>query len=303
VIGEEGKSGDKWMNLSGYSVVSPSFLQTLGIPILRGRDFAPGDATGPAPVAIVDADAAARLWPDVPDPVGRMLKLGAAPSRAPWVRVVGVTPAVEYEPRLDPDLPPEPIVYVVLPNDPMMNRQLVVRATSESGARGRQRLAVLVRRDLQVVMPTAGAITVTSWLQDYEGRRQEQAFMASLFGAFAAFGLALCAVGLYGVLAYTVSRREREFAVRIALGARRRDVARLVVHDAAVTALAGVGLGAFVALFVTRTVSDSVGTIPYADVTALVAAEAALFLVALAASLGPVRRAAAANPVEILRAI
>jgi ABC-type antimicrobial peptide transport system permease subunit len=231
-----------------------------------------------------------------------MVKLGGQSSTAPWVRVVGVTPSVEYQPRDDPDLPPEPIIYVVMPNDSGMARQLVVRAAGETGARGRERLALQLRRDLQVVLPRAGEISVHSWLDDYEGKRETKAFMASLFGAFAAFGLLLCAVGLYGVLAYTVSRREREFAVRIALGARRRDVTRLVVHDAAVTALAGIGIGAFLALWVTRSVSDSIGMIPYADVTALLAAELMLFLVAVVASIGPVRRAASANPVEVLRA-
>lgn len=300
VVAEEGKTGDTWMNLNGYSVVSPSYLGTLGIPILRGRDFVPGDATGTTPVAIVDAAAASRLWPDMRDPVGRMLKLGSQQSRAPWVRVIGVTASVEYLPRLDPDLPPDPIIYVVVPNDPTLDRELIVRA--ESDLRERARLALSLRRDLQTAMPSAGAITVRPWLASYEGRRAAETFMASTFGAFAAFGLVLCAVGLYGVLAYAVSRREREFAVRIALGARRRDVARLVLHDAAVTALAGVGIGAFVALSIARGVADSTGALPYADVTALVAAEMILFAVALLASCGPVRRAATTNPVEMLRA-
>jgi ABC-type antimicrobial peptide transport system permease subunit len=127
-------------------------------------------------------------------------------------------------------------------------------------------------------------------------------FMASLFGAFGLFGLALCAVGLYGVLAYTVSRRLREFAVRVALGARRRDVARIVIHDAAVTALAGVGIGAFIALSVTRAIAAAMSGLPYATVVALVLAELVLFGAATLAALGPVRQAASANPVEILRA-
>ena len=303
VMAEEGKTGDTWMNVSGYSVVSPGFLRTLGIPILSGRDFEPGDATGAAPVAIVDADAAARLWPDIRSPLGRMLKLGGKTSRAPWVRVVGVTPFVEYQPRKDPDLPAEPVIYVVVPNDPASLRQLIVRATNETDVRGRERLAVRLRHDLQVVMPTAGATPVHPWLQEYESRRETESFMASLFGAFAAFGLALCAVGLYGVLAYTAGRREREFAVRIALGARRRDVARLVVHDAAVTALGGVGVGAFVALWVSRGVTGAFESFPFAEARALLAAEAILFLIAILAALGPVRHAANADPVDVLRAI
>ena len=152
-------------------------------------------------------------------------------------------------------------------------------------------------------MPWLRYVDVHPWLDHYEDRRAQSTFAASLFGAFAAFGLVLCAVGLYGVLAYAVSRRLREFAVRIALGARRRDVARLVVHDAAVTALAGVAIGAFVALYVTRALMEEVGAIDYAHATALIFAEAILFAVAFLAALGSVRRAAKADPIEILRAI
>ena len=300
---EEGKTGTTWMNSNGYCVVSPDFLRTLGIRMIRGRDFTAGDATGPVPVAIVDAAAAARLWPDMSDPVGRMLKLGIQTSPAPWIRVVGVTANVEYEPRLDPDLPPDPMIYVVMPNDQATNRQLLVRGDGVGDARGRAALALRLKRDLRDVLPSAKAIPVRPWLDGYEGRRATGQFMASLFGSFAAFGLALCAVGLYGVLAYTVSRRLREFAVRIALGARRRDVARLVLHDAAVTALAGVGIGAFVALKIARPLAFAMGNLPYADVVALLSAELVLFAVATVASLGPVRRAAKADPVEILRAI
>jgi putative ABC transport system permease protein len=116
------------------------------------------------------------------------------------------------------------------------------------------------------------------------------------------FGIVLCGVGLYGVLSYTVSRRLREFAVRIALGARRRDVARLVVHDATVTSLAGIGIGAFLALYITRSLSDLLANIQYADAIALVAAEAVLLFGATVAALGPMRQAAKADPIEILRA-
>lgn len=302
VYAEEGKSGDTWINLQSYSIVSPDYLRTMGIPMLRGRDFAPGDGTGDRPVVIVDAAAAARLWPDVRDPVGRMIKLGVQRSDAPWLRVIGVAQAVEYGPRDDPDLPPDPRIYVVAPNDSVGTRQLLVRGTG-AGDSARTILALTVRRELESSMPWVATIDVHSWLDNLERIRAAESFLASLFASFAGFGLLLCAVGLYGVLAYTVSRRLREFAVRVALGARARDVAKLVVHDAAVTALAGVGVGAFVALYVTRSIGDYAAFLPsYAHVVALVSAESVLFVVAAAASFAPVRRAAKADPVEVLRA-
>ena len=303
IFAEEGKSGNHWINSQGFFVVSPEYLRTFRIPIVSGRDFERGDRGGPAQgVVIVDERAAARLWPDIQNPVGRMVKLGNKESRRPWLRVIGIAQNVDNAPRIDQDLPPEPRVYVVLAHDRTRARDLLVQGDGIGGDRGRAALALSVRHELESFAPGMPLPRVQPWLAGFEGALTMVGFMASLFGAFGLFGLALCAVGLYGVLAYTVSRRLREFAVRVALGARRRDVARIVVHDAAVTALAGVGIGAFVALRVTRAIADAMSGLPYATVVALVAAELVLFAAATVAALGPVRQAASANPVEILRA-
>jgi predicted permease len=302
IFAEQGKAGESWMNSKDYAIVSPDYFRTLGISVLRGRDFEPGDARGALPVAVVDEQAASRLWPDVPDPIGHMLKLGRKESRAPWLRVIGVVQAIDYVPREVLTFPPEPIVYVVVPNDAWRDRLLFVRSDGFNADRGRTTLVSLLRRDVESVIPTAGSVDVRPWLDDLDNKREADGFLASVFAAFAGFGLVLCAVGLYGVLAYTVSRRLREFAVRIALGARRRDVIRLVLHDAAVTALAGVGIGAFFALWITRSIIDDLTGFPYAAVIALVTAESILLAAAFLASLGPVRRAATADPVEVLRA-
>jgi ABC-type antimicrobial peptide transport system permease subunit len=179
---------------------------------------------------------------------------------------------------------------------------LFVRSDGFNADHGRTTLVSSLRREIESVMPTSGGVVVRPWLDDLDNKRAADGFLASVFAAFAGFGLVLCAVGLYGVLAYTVSRRLREFAVRIALGARRRDVIRLVLHDAAVTALAGVGIGAFFALWITRSIIDDLSGFPYAAVIALLVAESILLAAAFVASLGPVHRAATADPVEVLRA-
>lgn len=304
IYAEEGKSGDHWINSNEYFAVSPEYLRTFRIPILMGRDFEPGDRGGFAPgVVIVDERAAARLWPDMPNPVGRMLKLGTKEAQRPWLRVVGVAQNVENGPRVDQDLPPEPRIYVVASHDLTRGRNLIVQGDGVGGDRGRAALALAVRHEIEAFAPAMTLPRVEPWLAGYEGRLTATGYMASLFGAFGVFGLILCAVGLYGVLAYTVNRRLREFAVRVALGARRRDVARIVVHDAAVTALAGVGIGAFLALRATRMIAEAMSGMPYATVIALVGAELVLFAAAALAALGPIRRAASADPVEILRVI
>ena len=302
VMAEEGKSGEQWLNLSGYAVVSPGYLRTFGISVIQGRDFSAGDRGSSTDAVIVDENAARRLWPDLASPVDRMIKLGNRGSPKPWLRVIGVVPAIEMRPRRDTDLPPEPMVYVLRGHDPNRSREVLVQADGASGDRGRAALALAVRQEIGDMAPQLGSPRVRPFLDDFEGTRTASAFMASLFGAFGGFGLVLCAVGLYGVLAYAVSRRAREFAVRVALGARRRDVARSVLHDAAVTALAGIGIGAFVALWITRALSESVVSVAYRDVIALLGAESVLLVVAFVACLGPVRQAMRADPMSILRA-
>ena len=303
VMGEAGKSGEHWINLRWYQAVSHDYLRAMGIPILQGRDFEPGDreaAASAGGLVIVDEDAARRLWPDLANPVGRMIKLGEAKSNRPWLRVVGVARSTEDGPRDDPYLAPEPMIYVLYARDTSTRRELVVRAAEDQTSQSS--LVVELRREIQTLAPNLRWARVTPALAGFDARLSYTRFLASLFSGFGAFALVLSSVGLYGVVAYTVNRRLREFAVRIALGARRRHVVRIVVHDAAVMALAGVGVGAFVALATAPLVGTDPYRTPYTGVMALVAAEAVLLLSALLACVGPLRRATRADPVEILRA-
>ena len=124
-----------------------------------------------------------------------------------------------------------------------------------------------------------------------------------LIGGFAAIAVGLAALGLYGVLSYAVSRRLREFGVRIALGAEPRVLFRTVMHDGLVMLLAGTGIGAFGALAATSVFSSVVVGVQPTDAISLVAAEAILLLVGLAATLAPALKAVRANPVDILRSV
>ena len=302
VLSEEGRAGERWMNLGGYFIVSPDYFRTVGLSIVRGRDFDAGDATGASPVVIVDDSAAKRLWPDVGSPVGRMIKLGAKTSDSPWLRVVGVARSVSRRPRAEWELPPDPSIYVVWPHDQARERQLLVQSEDAGGGAGRTLLVLALQREMAAFAPGYAARDIRPYLQSLEQQQSATELLAWLFAALGAFGLTLCAVGLYGILAYSVRRRLREYAVRIALGARGPDVVRLVVHDVAVTALAGIGIGAFFALWLTHQLSDAVHSVPYADAIALVCAEVVLLLVAGTACLGPLRQATTADPVAILRA-
>ncbi len=280
------------LNMRTFPVVSASYLRTLGLPILAGRNFEPGDASG-AGVAILDPIAAQRLYPRQ-DPVGKMIKLGAPAADAPWIPIIGVArnPMV-LEGR---DVHPEPQVWVTRPAT-VTSGTLVIRTVSRDA-----RVAVEIRRRL-VALPGVRGIFMQPYAYQRDATLASRAFLARVFVAMGAVALALAALGLYGVLAYAVGQRMREFAVRIALGAEASQLFRMVLHDGAVMLLAGTGIGAFAALAATKYLDAVLEGIYRTDVLSLAAAELVLIAVGLAAALAPARRAVKANPLDILRAV
>ena len=295
VSAEEATDSTGQLSMLAYPVVTPDYLRTMGLPVLEGRDFQDGDLGGDG-VAVLNSAAAARLYPHR-SAVGRMLKLGAPSKLAPWVRIVGVC-RTKAEGRPDaPNFAPD--VYVVRRPDPGKRlAALYVRTARQDPA-----ITAAVQAKLKSLGPGV-AYGVFPYLSWWEAQVQAQGFVARLFALMGAFALLLAAVGVYGVLAYTVSRRLREFAVRIAVGAAQADMLRLVLHDGMVMILAGTGVGAFAAFWasglLTRFLEDQ-QVLP-TDVLTLVAAEALLLAVATAASLAPALRAMRADPIEILRA-
>jgi predicted permease len=276
-----------------YPVVSISYVHVLGLPILRGRDFLPGDEAGTG-VAVIDPIAAQRLYPNQ-DPIGRMIKLGAPASRASWVPIVGVVRSPHVL-EADGRNAPEPTVYVV---QPLVrgNGRLLIRTTTRD-----PRTVVRLQSALRS-LPGASWTGVRPFDYDREGELVSRDFLARVFVAMGVVALGLAALGLYGVLAYAVSRRMREFAVRVALGAEPRALLRMVLHDGLVMLLAGIGAGAFVALAAARLLDAVLIVVLPSDVVSLVLSEAVLITVGLAAAVVPARRAARANPLEILRAV
>ncbi len=273
-------------------VVSPAYLRVLGLPILRGRDFEPGDAVGNG-VAILDAAAAARLYPGQ-EAVGKMIKLGAPAGDAPWVLILGVarSPLAER----GSNEPTRGRVWLVQAES-LMAGELLVRTASTD-----PRIAGAIRRNIRQV-PGVTFVYVERHDAWREATLASRRFLAKMFVSMGGVALALAALGLYGVLAYAVGQRMREFAVRIALGAEPRQLFRMVLHDGAVMLLAGTGIGAFVALATTKYLDAVIEVVFRTDVWSLVGAEAVLIAVGLAAALGPARRAVKANPLDILRAV
>lgn len=296
VISEDFDGERGFITTDHAAAVSPDFLRALGIPVIRGRDFLPGDEATSA--VILEEDAIPWLWRGG-DPVGRMVKLGDADTDAPWLRVIGIARRASLGFKWDPDLPDRFGLYVVSRRYPPLG-QLAIRVQgSEWGG------ALRLQKEIRAVLPPsqgAARAWVHRWAEDWEMRVGARVFLVRVFSGFSVFALGLAAIGLYGVLAYGVSQRLREFAIRMALGAESGRVLRLVLHDGAVMVLAGTALGAFLAMFSAPILGDWLYDVFFTDAPSLVIAEVVLLVAGLAACLVPALRATRADPVEILRA-
>ena len=292
VMAEMSEDSTRFLVTDGYSVVSPSYLRVHGLPILKGRDFEPGDAAGGG-VAVLSAVAAARLYPRQ-EAVGRMLKLGGRGKNAPWIRIVGVarTPMLTAATE---DVA-APAFWVVQPIPPGRVTGLLIRTGTPD-----PRTPWRVTRAFRQVAPR-GQAEVSSFTAARDRAIASRAFLAKVFVGMGLVGLALAALGLYGVLAHAVTQRMREFAVRLALGAEQDAMFRLVVHDGLVMLLAGIGVGAFGAMAAAFLLNAVLVEVYPIDAVSLAAAEAALIGVGVGAAWAPARRAMRADPIEILRA-
>jgi putative ABC transport system permease protein len=276
--------------------VSPDYFRAMGVRILRGRGFTAQDVEGAQPVCVVDEKMALEQYPGE-DPIGRQIKIGGSQSQLPWMTIVGVASHLKNQ-----GLEEEGRVQLYIPlfqppfQGPVRNTYLVAKtATDPEAVAGAMRATVAsLDRDL----PIANVRAMEDVLWDSVATRR---LAMSLLGLFAAVALLLAAVGLYGVLAYSVARRTHEIGIRMALGARPGDVLRLVVGQGLVLIAIGVAVGLGASLLVARAMSDLLFGVSAADPLTLVGTPVLLLLVALAACYVPARRAARVDPMIALR--
>lgn len=288
--------------LRGYDVVSPNYLRTLGVSIVRGRDFEPRDALGNGSV-IIDENAARLLWgPE--NPLGRLITVDRLRDSGPWLRVVGVAERPPASPTSLEDSPP--LIWATLPasnasgsaGTQVLFRSFVVRASKANLVP----LVVDIQRMLRDVVPPGWPSGVGPGNEHYRELQRVQSFLTALFAGFGVVALVLCAIGLYSVLSFAVTQRMREYGIRIAMGATRRDIFRIVLRDGAVLVLAGTALGGFASIWSNKLVDRYILNFYHIDAVALTLAEAILLVAALAAVTAPARRATRSDPVAILRA-
>ena len=305
----EGKPNQPGQGASAqYRVVTPGYFTTLGVPFIAGRDFAPSDARlalplirwfpqqpmppefarpQAAPIAVVNESMARRFWPD--GAIGRRFKV----LFSPWITVGGVV-ADMHTVSLRTTTGPE--FYLTALQEPQSSMSLLVRTAGAP-----LDLAPAVRTAIAGVdpaLPIASVRTLEAIVDDVFGRPR---FMSALLGSFAGIAVLLMTVGVYGLLAFTTAQRLPEIGVRVALGATRRQIHKLVLREAAMMTAVGVLLGLLAALALGRFIADQLYGVTPTDPTTLVAVTLLVIVVVGLASWRPARRAGRIDPILVLR--
>jgi putative ABC transport system permease protein len=273
--------------------VDEHFFKTLGVPLVAGRFFDERDVQGGPLVVIVNETLAERYFPGG-NAVGRRLKQGGdeRPNN-PWMEIVGVVGDVQYSGL---NAPPEPAFYLADRQQPFISRYVTVRTAADPRSALNSIRAAVSALDRDV--PVARLYTIDQLMNESVAAPR---FRTTLVTVFAILGLVLAAIGIYGVMAQTVSERARELGVRIALGATTGDVMRMVLVEAFALAAAGVVLGVAGAVATTRLMAALLFGVTPTDPATFVSIAGFLMAIALAGSYVPARRATRVDPIATLR--
>ena len=272
--------------------VTPDYARLMGIPMRRGRFISAEDTSTSQPVLVVSESTAKLVWGS-DDPIGLQVRLGG-PTDPPWYTVVGVVGDVHHE---DVTQPVTAAMYTAETQFTDSYLFAIVKASGDPVSLTTPVRQVL--RELDASVPVYGIATLPALVQQASAQRL---FVMQLLAGFATVAVLLAAIGLYGVVSYGVAQRTREVAVRVALGAQRRDVFRLVLWRGLGLVGIGVAIGLVSALAATRFLGTLIFGVSPVDPPTFLSAAALLTLVALAAHVVPIRRALRIDPAQALRA-
>ena len=275
---------------ASYTVACPNYFRTMGIPILKGREFTPQDTVGAPGVIVINQTMARAYWPNE-DPVGRAVRLGG--TDGPRLTVVGVVGDVHFL-GLDAPVRRQFFRPYMQAGWPVMS--ILVRTINTPGM-----FTAPVKQALASVLPdwpVSGVVTMEEVVHDSTGSRR---FPMLLLSVFSVLALVLAAVGIVGVVGHSVAQRTREIGIRMALGAESLDVLRLMVNGSMLWVLVGLGVGVAGSAGLTRLLSGLLYDVRPLDPVVLGGVSAILAAVALLASYLPARRAAKIDPIAALR--
>jgi putative ABC transport system permease protein len=285
-------SGSYWPT---YRVASPGYFKTLGIPLLRGRVFEATDGPDTPQVAIVSKDVADNVFPGE-DPIGRRINTANMDSDENWMTIVGVVGDIKES---GPESNTNGAIYTnYLQRDKGAGIALFTWVVYTSG----DPMALIPQaRDILRALEPEVAAKFTTLEQSFMTTTAERRFNLILVGVFAVVALALASLGIYGVLAYSVTQRTHEIGIRMALGAGTLSVMRLVVGQGMLLAGVGVAIGVGAAVVMTRTMESLLYGVSATDPATFIVIATFLTLVALVASIIPARRAVKVDPIVALR--
>jgi len=276
--------------------VSPGYFRTMGIRLRLGREFTAQDAASSPHVVIVSESVARQIWPDL-SPIGQRISNKDVPGPGDWLTVVGVVDDVG---QTSIDVHREPAIYQPIQQLTQTfflgHMSFIVRAVGDPAL-----LLPMMRRALRDVDPNQPIGSIGTVESAISATVAEPLFQARLIGAFSIVALVLAAIGIYGVVAYSVAERTREIGIRVALGAGRGDVVGMVLRRLLVLLVPGVALGVAGALATTRVLSSLLFEIRPDDPATFISVAVLLAAVAIVAGMMPARRASRVDPLVALK--
>jgi len=288
----EDMPADSTQKLSAEVIrVSPDYFRIIQTPLVQGRFFSEGDQADGLPVAIIDETTARRFWPDR-NAIGRRLGLGRY-WQVPWLTVVGIVKDIKQD---GPDINGVPHVYTSLYQDRGRSLNLVLRTPLPPGL-----LEAQIRSAVQAVDSGLPVFNIRSMDDVMENSLAPRRFSAELVLVFAVMAVLLSSVGIYGLLAYLVGQRSHEIGVRVALGAQRGSILKLILGQGGLLAGIGICIGLIMAAVLAPMIASLLYGIHALDAIVFLAVPLILFAVSVAASYIPARRAAKISPIVALR--
>ena len=279
-------------HISGYSIVTPDFFHVVRVPLLRGRMFKDADNLDAQRVVIVDNEFVRRFLPNQ-EPVGEHVQLDPAGGKPEWREIIGVVGTVKaYSETVDE----QPQIYAPFFQQPIPRFSLIVRSASDPNGLSTSVRSAVAQIDAD--LPLARMMTMTNVI---DRQKAANPFFTRVLGTFAFLALVLAAIGIYGLIAYSVDQRTHEIGIRMALGADKRNVLRVILAEGMKLTVIGAVIGFALALSLPRLFSSLLYGLQIHEFRLYFIVPVAIFFVALLAMYIPARRAARVDPLSALR--